>query len=280
MIELDNGFVKIENSDLFNISHFNTNAEAADDVAGRMTTAEGAISGLGTRMDTAEGNISSLQTSVANKVNSSTYTSGMAGKVDKVDGKGLSTEDYTSAEKTKLAGIADNANNYVLPEASANTLGGVKLSDDFTFYNYKMILNGYSKSNFIPTVKKNGTVISSSNYDCNNEMLVFGGGGMPYALYPAFFSLAFCFNDETTIPADTKLNFKLSASSIIGAGTVLGTTSPLYNAGFIADTDSFLRNNPVVPCGTFYSSYESNDLCVNITAPTKAVIIYFMGAGR
>lgn len=37
------------------------------------------------------------------------------GKVDKVTGKGLSTEDYTTNEKTKLAGIAENANNYVHP---------------------------------------------------------------------------------------------------------------------------------------------------------------------
>ena len=34
-------------------------------------------------------------------------------KVDKVAGKGLSTEDYTSAEKTKLSGIEASANNYV-----------------------------------------------------------------------------------------------------------------------------------------------------------------------
>lgn len=34
---------------------------------------------------------------------------GLAGKVDKVTGKGLSTEDYTSAEKTKLSGIATGA---------------------------------------------------------------------------------------------------------------------------------------------------------------------------
>lgn len=33
----------------------------------------------------------------------------LGGKVDKVDGKGLSTNDYTSAEKTKLGGIADGA---------------------------------------------------------------------------------------------------------------------------------------------------------------------------
>ncbi|MER1957937.1 MAG: hypothetical protein ABS942_11180, partial [Solibacillus sp.] len=37
------------------------------------------------------------------------------GKVDKVTGKQLSTNDYTAAEKTKLAGIATSANNYVHP---------------------------------------------------------------------------------------------------------------------------------------------------------------------
>ncbi|WP_368182168.1 hypothetical protein [Anaerotruncus rubiinfantis] len=40
---------------------------------------------------------------------------GLAGKVDVVTGKGLSTNDYTTEEKTKLTGIAENANNYVHP---------------------------------------------------------------------------------------------------------------------------------------------------------------------
>ncbi|MCQ4363020.1 phage tail protein [Mycobacterium gordonae] len=44
-----------------------------------------------------------------------TMTTALAGKVDKVSGKGLSTEDFTSAEKTKLSGIAAGANNYVHP---------------------------------------------------------------------------------------------------------------------------------------------------------------------
>ena len=39
----------------------------------------------------------------------------LAGKVDAESGKGLSTNDYTTAEKQKLAGIAENANNYTHP---------------------------------------------------------------------------------------------------------------------------------------------------------------------
>ncbi|MDU6361851.1 MAG: hypothetical protein E6590_18145, partial [Clostridiales bacterium] len=44
----------------------------------------------------------------------------VSNKVDKVTGKGLSTEDYTTAEKSKLSGIEVNANRYVHP-SDANT---------------------------------------------------------------------------------------------------------------------------------------------------------------
>lgn len=44
----------------------------------------------------------------------------VSNKVDKVSGKGLSTEDYTTAEKSKLSGIEANANRYVHPN-DANT---------------------------------------------------------------------------------------------------------------------------------------------------------------
>ena len=52
----------------------------------------------------------------------------ISGKVDKIEGKGLSTNDYTTEEKTKLAGIAENANNYSLPMATNLVLGGIKVS--------------------------------------------------------------------------------------------------------------------------------------------------------
>jgi hypothetical protein len=42
---------------------------------------------------------------------------GLALKVDKVQGKGLSTEDYTTVEKTKLSGIEDGATNTVVDSA-------------------------------------------------------------------------------------------------------------------------------------------------------------------
>lgn len=58
--------------------------------------------------------------------------SALGNKVDKVSGKVLSTNDYTTAEKNKLAGVAANANNYSLPAATSSVLGGVKTSTGIT----------------------------------------------------------------------------------------------------------------------------------------------------
>ena len=46
-------------------------------------------------------------------------------KVDKVEGKQLSTEDFTTAEKEKLAGVEENANNYVLPDEVVKSVAGM-----------------------------------------------------------------------------------------------------------------------------------------------------------
>ena len=57
-----------------------------------------------------------------------TVTKQLGQKVDKVTGKGLSTEDYTTADKQKLAGIAAGANNYQHPASHPATM----ISEDAT----------------------------------------------------------------------------------------------------------------------------------------------------
>lgn len=47
----------------------------------------------------------------------------VGGKVDKETGKGLSANDFTDTDKTKLDGLE----NYTLPAATADALGGVKV---------------------------------------------------------------------------------------------------------------------------------------------------------
>ena len=64
-----------------------------------------------------------LSSTSTNPVQNKAVNTALGNKVDKVTGKGLSTNDYTTDEKNKLAGLA----NYSLPTASANVLGGVKV---------------------------------------------------------------------------------------------------------------------------------------------------------
>lgn len=72
-------------------------------------------------------------------------------KVDKVTGKGLSTEDFTTAEKTKLAGIAEGATNIVIDPtltqsgqaADAKATGGAitELKSDLNLSETRNLLN-------------------------------------------------------------------------------------------------------------------------------------------
>jgi len=64
-------------------------------------------------------------TSDASKPVSTAQQAALNSKVDKVTGMGLSTNDYTTAEKTKLAGIATGA--------QVNTITGVKGSAETTY---------------------------------------------------------------------------------------------------------------------------------------------------
>lgn len=84
-----------------------------------------------------ESDLNNLRTTVEDKVSRGELTKGLAGKVDAIEGQGLSTNDFTTAEKEKLKGIEAGANSYTLPTASSSALGGVtttskvKSSDGF-----------------------------------------------------------------------------------------------------------------------------------------------------
>ena len=61
------------------------------------------------------------------KVDNTVFTEALEGKVDKVPGKGLSEDNFTSAEKAKLKGIAENATNVTVDaELSAESTNPVQ----------------------------------------------------------------------------------------------------------------------------------------------------------
>jgi len=70
-------------------------------------------------------------------ISNAIYADDVDSKVDKVDGKGLSTEDYTTAEKSKLAGVEEGAdvNNISDPDATDLTDGGATTLHKHSFNN-------------------------------------------------------------------------------------------------------------------------------------------------
>lgn len=84
-------------------------------------------------------------------------------KVNKVEGKGLSTNDYTTPEKNKLAAIEAEANKYVLPAATTTTLGGIIVGDRLSIDSTGKLVATYTYT--LPTASSSvlGGVKTGSN---------------------------------------------------------------------------------------------------------------------
>lgn len=99
--------------------------------------------------------------------------------VEKIKGKGLSSNDYTNAEKTKLASLE----NYTLPTASKETKGGILLSD--AIYGLKISPDGaLSLSGYIPPVILSEetaahTVETPGEYICPSDSAASALTGFP-----------------------------------------------------------------------------------------------------
>lgn len=112
-------------------------------------------------------NKTEVDTAIASIDLSSYYTktetdTALSGKVDKVTGKGLSTEDYTTAEQTKLAGIEAEANKTVVDSAlsstSTNPVQNKVIKSHFDYVQYtthktQQIVDDEYKATKYPSVK-------------------------------------------------------------------------------------------------------------------------------
>ena len=85
-----------------------------------------------------------------------TMTNELSKKVDKVAGKGLSDENYTATEKVKLAGIAENANNYVHPSTHPAS----------------MITEEVNKRFITDTERNNLGDVNSKKHEHNNKSVI------------------------------------------------------------------------------------------------------------
>lgn len=240
-----------------------TRAEAAEqkltgDLASEITRAKGAESANATAI----ANEVERATGVEETLNSN-ITQLQTQKVDKVEGKGLSTNDYTTPEKNKLAAIEAEANKYVLPAATASALGGVKIGSNITLADGGTI--SITKANVTgalgvdPTttyVKKAGDTMTGSLFiETTSEINLYNTISVPSSRY-AVLRLKSGDNywDVTTKGTDGLLLQKQGASDV---QLKLDTSGNVSIPGYFKST---------VATGTAPIRVSSTTLCTNLNA--------------
>lgn len=220
----------------------------------------------------AKGAESANATAIANEVERATgveetlnsnITQLQTQKVDKVEGKGLSTNDYTTPEKNKLAAIEAEANKYVLPAATASALGGVKIGSNITLADGGTIsitkANVTSALGVDPTttyVKKAGDTMTGSLFiETTSEINLYNTISVPSSRY-AVLRLKSGDNywDVTTKGTDGLLLQKQGASDV---QLKLDTSGNVSIPGYFKST---------VATGTAPIQVSSTTLCTNLNA--------------
>lgn len=240
-----------------------TRAEKAEqkltsDLASEVTRAKGAESANATAI----ANEVERATGVEETLNSN-ITQLQTQKVDKVEGKGLSTNDYTTPEKNKLAAIEAEANKYVLPAATASALGGVKIGSNITLADGGTI--SITKANVTgalgvdPTttyVKKAGDTMTGSLFiETTSEINLYNTISVPFSRY-AVLRLKSGDNywDVTTKGTDGLLLQKQGVSDV---QLKLDTSGNVSIPGYFKST---------VATGTAPIQVSSTTLCTNLNA--------------
>lgn len=236
----------------------NAEQKLTSDLASEVTRAKGAESANATAI----ANEVERATGVEETLNSN-ITQLQTQKVDKVEGKGLSTNDYTTPEKNKLAAIEAEANKYVLPAATASALGGVKIGSNITLANGGTIsitkANVTSALGVDPTttyVKKAGDTMTGSLFiETTSEINLYNTISVPSSRYAALrLKSGDNYWDVTTKGTDGLLLQKQGASDV---QLKLDTSGNVSIPGYFKST---------VATGTAPIRVSSTTLCTNLNA--------------
>lgn len=153
-----------------------TGATAAEDVIYSGCITNAVVDGEKLKLTKTDGDVITVDFAVF--ATDAALSDGLSTKVDKVAGKGLSTNDFTTAEKNKLAGIAAGANAYSLPIASATVLGGIKVGNNLTISNG--VLSGTADTHYTNTftIKGAGTAAATFNQSSDATLNIAAGTGI------------------------------------------------------------------------------------------------------
>lgn len=262
-----------------------TRAEKAEqkltsDLASEVTRAKGAESANATAI----ANEVERATGVEETLNSN-ITQLQTQKVDKVEGKGLSTNDYTTPEKNKLAAIEAEANKYVLPAATASALGGVKIGSNITLADGGTIsitkANVTSALGVDPTTKyvtldTDQTITGNKSFNSDQYRLpghyYHNGYGNEGVRYIHYYSNDEKYDEINTRPTEVQYrisNGDGSFKTIVFSNTLFYTMNKLQlgnDANRWGNIYTLGQLNSTVATGTAPIRVASTTLCTNLNA--------------
>lgn len=258
----------------------NAEQKLTSDLASEVTRAKGAESANATAI----ANEVERATGVEETLNSN-ITQLQTQKVDKVEGKGLSTNDYTTPEKNKLAAIEAEANKYVLPAATASALGGVKIGSNITLADGGTIsitkANVTSALGVDPTTKyvtldTDQTITGNKSFNNNQYRLpghyYHNGYGTEGVRYIHYFSNDEEYDEINTRPTEVQYrisNGDGSFKTIVFSNTLFYTTDKLQlgnDANRWGNIYTLGQLNSTVATGTAPIRTSSTTLCTNLNA--------------
>lgn len=177
----------------------------------------------------------------------STATS-FSGKVDKVNGKGLSTNDYTTAEKNKLAGIASGAEVNVQADwAETNTSSDAYIKNKPNMPSTLSASNGIKiENNVIKHTNsiQTGTIGQTGNTSGNTF-------NIPYAYYDNYGHIIGKGQRTHTVPLSSYvLNSRTINGHALNANVTL-TASDISGASSYFDIESYTTSNVSIPANNY-----------------------------
>lgn len=215
-------------------------------------------------------------------------TDGLSGKVDKVDGKQLSTEDYSTADKEKLAGIADNAEVNVNADWNADEGDAAILHKPTTLEGYG-ITDAYTKSQTDQEIEDSigdaiAAAIAGTITELVQEMIgqyisslyKYAGTVATYADLPANASQGDTYNVETayqSYPAGT--NWSWTGTEWDALGGWLDLTAYATKAGIEALTNKTYNGYILADaCAKGVDATVSDTTSTNL--PTTAAVATYL----
>lgn len=201
------------------------------------------------------------------------------GKVDQVVGKQLSTEDYTSSEKSKLAGIEANANNYVHPVSHPASIITQDSSNRFVTDTEKSTWDAKQNAlGFTPvpdTRTVNGHALTSDVTVSKSDV------GLSNADNTSDINKPISTATQTQLDIITKNQAFIRSTGLIYGGDIeIGSTPTKFSvsAGFGYIIDNF--TNSATPVATQVSWTNQTDIDTPFLSTDTNTYIYFNSLGE